>query len=73
MWVWTQLAQLTASEPELPHWEPGELAFSTFEPGEEPDVWPVLEQQTAAQGWAAGLLAALGVWLTWLAFRQGRT
>ena len=45
------------------------IEFSTFAPGQEPEVWPVLEQRTAAswEGAAAGGLLAL-LLLAWAWF-----
>jgi len=44
------------------------MPFSTFAPGEEPDVWPVLAKQTAASFWdgaAVGAVLACLFWLGW--------
>lgn len=48
------------------------IEFSTFSPGEEPDVWPQIETaapmlSSAGRGAAVGgLLAALAIWSAWL-------
>ena len=62
-WAWVRLARFDRVEGRDPPVE--EVGFSTFLPGQEPDVWPALEKETAAPlgGAAAGgaILAVLVV------------
>ena len=68
-WAWVAAARLIDqprfSERWLEGLEPPTewVGFSTFLPGQEPDVWPALETETAAPwGWAAaGGLVALAL------------
>ena len=68
-WAWVEMARFRPSQEE-PWDEPviGGLGviFSTFQ-GEEPDVWPQLETETASPWWglAAGALAALLLAVGW--------
>jgi hypothetical protein len=73
-WAWVAAARLAHETPhETPTILP-ELSFSTFAMGQEPDVWPVLEQRTAATFWegvtagmvALGLLALGWRWRGWV-------
>ena len=60
-WAWVKLARLRPPPIDEPEpWVdlvPFEAVFSTFAPGEEPEVWPQME--TAAPGWGAAVVALL--------------
>lgn len=69
-WAWIRPARLWWDEKQQPENEPlrfvdraGDVIFTTFPLGQEPEIWPVLETEAAALRWAAaGALLALVLW-----------